>query len=470
MGYDFMMGQLPPGQNALFYDFSLEQHIPSDHLLRRIDQFLDFNAIRRHLESYYSHTGRPSIDPELMIRMLLVGYCYGIHSERRLCEEVSFNLAYRWFCRLGLEDSVPDHSSFSKNRLGRFRASDLLRQVFDIVVTRCIEEALVKGEGFAIDASFVRADVTRFRSEPSPVDWTPAKVQTRAVKEYLAKLDEEADLNRPQKRVSLTDPMAQWSGAKGRAEFYYSTNYLIDTEHGVIMDVEASPSTLSLEVATTRTMIERVESTHALKPQRLLGDTAYGAAKNLGYLVEEKDIEPHVSVPDKSEGSTDTFPISDFQWDAEAGHYQCPGNHILARSLRTSKEPGMGITKAGTIIYRASGADCKTCPLKRQCCPNTAHRKIARSIHEESRDKARAINETDEYQTKSFHERKKVEMLFAHMKRHLRFTRLRLRGLASANDEFLLMATAQNLRRMARLCARPPPDHGVTAPDDPILA
>ena len=453
-----MMGQLPPGQNALFYDFNLEQHVPSDHLLRRIDLFLDFNAIRQHLEPFYSHTGRPSIDPELMIRMLLVGYCYGIHSERRLCEEVSMNLAYRWFCRLGLEDVVPDHSTFSKNRLGRFRASDLLRMLFDTVVKRCIEEALVKGEGFAIDASLVRADVARQRSERSPVDWTPAKVQTLAVKEYLVKLDEEADLNRPQKSVSLTDPMSQWSGAKGRAEFYYSTNYLIDTECGVIMDVEASPSTLSLEVATTRTMIERVESKHAIKPQRLLGDTAYGAAKNIGYLVEEKNIEPHVPVQDKSRGKQNTFSITEFQWEDD--HYLCPAHKPLRRNNRKFTVPRTGITKAGTIIYRAREADCKTCPLKQQCCPNTTHRKIARSIHEEARNRARAIGETDEYQTKSFHERKKVEMLFAHMKRHLRFTRLRLRGLASANDEFLLMATVQNLRRIAKLCAQPPPDYG----------
>ena len=465
-----MMGQLPPAQNALFYDFNLERHIPSDHLLRRIDRFLDFNAIRQHLKPYYSAIGRPSIDPELMIRMLLVGYCYGIHSERRLCEEVSMNLAYRWFCQLGLEDSVPDHSTFSKNRLGRFRSSDLLRLLFDTVVSRCIEEALVKGEGFAIDASLVRADVARQRAEPSPVDWTPAKVQSRAVKEYLAKLDQEADLNRPQKSVSLTDPMAQWSGAKGPAEFYYSTNYLVDTEHGVIMDVEASPSTLSLEVATTRTMIERVESTHAIKPRRLMGDTAYGAGKNLGYLIEEKNIEPHVPVQNKSKGKEDTFSIDDFQWNAEAGHYQCPADRTLGRNLRKFTVPRTGITKAGTIIYRAHEADCKGCPLKPQCCPNTTHRKIARSIYEESRDKTRSINETDEYQTKSFHERKKVEMLFAHMKRHLRFTRLRLRGLASANDEFLLMATVQNLRRMARLCARPPPDHRVTAPGDLVGA
>src|SRR5210317_269396 len=146
-----MMGQLPASQNTLFYEFCLEKHIPEDHLLRQIDRFLDFDTIRQHLTSHYSHTGRPSIDPELMIRMLLLGYCYGIRSERRLCEEVNFNLAYRWFCRLGLEDAVPDHSTFSKNRHGRFRDSDLLRYVFNTVVTRCVEEGLVGGEGFAID-------------------------------------------------------------------------------------------------------------------------------------------------------------------------------------------------------------------------------------------------------------------------------------------------------------------------------
>ena len=160
-----MMGQLSAAQNALFYEFSLEHHIPDDHLLRQIDQLLDFDAIRQHLTPHYSHTGRPSIDPELMIRMLLLCYCYGIRSERRLCEEVNFNLAYSWFCRLGLEDAVPDHSTFSKNRHGRFRDSDLLRNVFNTVVTRCVEEGLVGGEGFAIDASLVRADANKQRRE-----------------------------------------------------------------------------------------------------------------------------------------------------------------------------------------------------------------------------------------------------------------------------------------------------------------
>ena len=158
-----MMGERTVMQEALFYGFSLERHVPSDHLLRKIDRFVDLSGVRAHLAPYYSDVGRPSIDPELMIRMLLVGYCYGIRSERRLCEEVHLNLAYRWFCRLGLDGDVPDHSTFSKNRHGRFRDSDLLRRVFETVVARCMAEGLVGGEGFAVDASMIVADAHRQR-------------------------------------------------------------------------------------------------------------------------------------------------------------------------------------------------------------------------------------------------------------------------------------------------------------------
>ncbi len=465
-----MMGQLPAAQNALFYDFNLEQHIPPDHFLRQINQFLDFDTIRNHLKPFYSHTGRPSIDPELMIRMLLIGYCYGIRSERRLCDEVNMKLAYRWFCQLGLEDAIPDHSSFSKNRHGRFREADLLRMVFDTVVKRCIEEELVKGERFAIDASFIRADVSRQRFEHGPVDWTPAKKESRAVREYLDVLDQNAELNRAQKSVSLTDPMSQWSGAKGPAEFYFSTNYMIDIENNVIMDVEGSPSTNRLEVLTTRTMIERIESNHAITPKRLMGDTAYGSAENLAFLVDEKNIEPHIPVWDKNNRKDNAFSAGDFSWSNVDDEYRCPQGKPLRRSNRNFKVPRSSITKANTIIYRSSAKDCKTCPLRQRCCPKSQHRKIVRSIHESARDVARSINQTDEYQNKSFHERKKVEMMFAHMKRNHNFTRLRLRGIKSANDEFLLVATTQNLRRLAKLCARPPPNDGVTTPAVPEMA
>lgn len=451
-----MMGTLPPQQNALFYEFCLENHIPENHLLRRIDQFIDFDKIRIQLKDFYSHTGRPSIDPELMIRMLLVGYCYGIRSERRLCEEINYNLAYRWFCGMGLEDDVPNHSTFSKNRLGRYREADIFRFVFDAVVQRCNEEGLIKGEGFAIDASFIRADVSRQRGSSDPIDWGPSSEQSRAVKEYLNALDERPELKRSQKIVSLTDPMAQWSGAKGPAQFFYSTNTMVDIECGVIMDVEASPSTNSLEVATNRTMIDRVEKRHGILPDRLLGDTAYGAAANLGYLVEEKNIEPHVPVWDKTGRKDGTFSSSDFTWVEYADEYRCPADKPLRWNWRKFKKPRNGITKENTINYKALKTDCKSCSLKTQCCPNVSNRQIKRSIYEKSRDVARDINNSSAYR-KSVHERKKVEMSYAHMKRNLRFDRLRLRGIESANDEFVLVASVQNLKKLAKYSSRPPP-------------
>jgi transposase len=160
-GLKIMMGHRLVDQAALFYEFSLERHVPADHLLRSIDRFVELGELRRELAAFYSVIGRPSVDPELMIRMLLVGYCLGIRSERRLCEEVHLNLAYRWFCRLGLDGGVPDHSTFSKNRHGRFRQSDLFRRLFETVLRRCIREGLVGGEGFAVDASLIKADANR---------------------------------------------------------------------------------------------------------------------------------------------------------------------------------------------------------------------------------------------------------------------------------------------------------------------
>ena len=444
-----MMGHQAPGHNYKTHHLCLEQFIPQQHLLRQIDRLLDFTDIQAQLESCYSHTGRPSIDPELMLRMMLVGYFYGIRSERKLCEEVHFNLAYRWFCKLGLETKIPNHSTFSKARLGRFREHDIIRLLFDSVVKSCIKMGMVKGDSFAVDASFVRADVSRQRAENSPIDWTASQKESRMVKEYLNALDENSSLKRKQKTVSLTDPMAQWSGAKGRAEFYYSTNYMIDIKQGIIMDVEASPSTNALEVGTTKTMIDRVENNHGIVPKRLLGDTAYGAAENLDYLVEQKHIEPHVPVFERPDLSGDRYSRTEFIYIENDDEYVCPNNHRLHTTGH--------VTKAKTLLYRSRTLDCADCPDKNKCCPVTPVKKITRSIYEKSRIVARAINQSEEYKNISFHQRKKVEMSFAHMKRNLNFTRLRLRGIKNANDEFVLVATAQNLRKMARRWNLPPP-------------
>jgi len=460
-----MMGQHGGDQNRLFYSFNLDDHIPPDHLLRAIDRFLDLSELRTHLAPYYSHTGRPSIDPVLLIRMLIVGYCFGIRSERRLCEELHLNLAYRWFCRLGLEDPIPEHSTFSKNRHGRFRDSDTLRFVFEQVLDRCVSEGLVGGEGFATDASVVKADANRQRGVPgAAADWPKTGSISRPVREYLAALDAAEEACTPPKNVSLTDPAAQWTAAPGGPAFYaYSTNYLIDTKAGVIVDVEATPAHRTEEVHATRTMLERTEAHAGLKPQRLIGDTAYGVAEMLGWLVEQQGIEPHVPVWDKSERSDGTFSRSDFEWQEQDNAYRCPAGKALRSDWRAFKEPRSGVTKAGTIIYHASKYDCQHCPMKAQCCPNTPMRKIARSIHERARDVARKLATTTQY-LRSRCERKKVEMLFAHLKRILKLDRLRLRGLSGARDEFLMAATVQNLRRMAKRLGQAPPQTRMCAP------
>jgi len=219
-----------------------------------------------------------------------------------------------------------------------------------------------------------------------------------------------------------------------------------------VVDVEATPAHKLDEIKATKTMIERVETRFDLKPQRLIGDTNYGTAEILGWMVDEKRIEPHVSVWDKTQRNDETLSSSDFQWDEQADEYRCPQGRVLRRQWRPFKRIRSHITKADTIIYRSSQSDCATCLMKARCCPNTPTRKIARSIHESARDVARDVAKTDAYR-QSRRDRKKVEMLFAHLKRILKLDRLRLRGPSGAHDEFLLAATAQNLRRMAKwLC------------------
>jgi transposase len=236
-----MMGPRQMAQGALFYEFSIEDHVPADHLLRQIDRFVDLSEIRSFLAPFYSATGRPSVDPELMIRMLIVGYCFGIRSERRLCDEVHLNLAHRWFCRLDLSDAVPDHSAFSKNRHGRFRDSDLFRHLFERVLARCIAEGLVGGDGFGVDASLIKADASRY-TKVEAKHWSIPETVTRATREYLASLDDAAfGAATPvqPKILSPADPAARFTGANGdRAFFAYSTNYLVDLENAVIVDVE----------------------------------------------------------------------------------------------------------------------------------------------------------------------------------------------------------------------------------------
>ena len=438
-------------QSQLFYLFNLEELIPASHLLRRINPVVTrvLAELRENLTPFYSDIGRPSIDPELMLRMLIVGYCYGIRFERRLCEEVELHLAYRWFCRLDLDDQVPDHSTFSVNRHGRFRNSAIFRKLFEAVVRACMSAGLVKGEGFAVDASVMEADASRYHGQaPGETDWSAPERQTRAVAEFLSSLDDEgsdADRKLP-KVISPTDPCSAWTAkANKRVQFGYGLNYMIDLEHAVIVDVEATPARTYDEVAATRTMIDRTEMAFGLKPARLTADTAYGTGKLLAWLLD-RDITPHIPVWDRYQRTDGMFSHLDFTYDSARDVYICPNG----RSLGTS-----GTVHDGRVRnYLSRPADCRVCNLKERCT-RAPFRKIARDINEAARNHARLLKGSLEFEQSS-HERKKVEMRFAHLKVHHRFERMRLRGLTGARDEFHLAAIVQNLKTLASHIWRPP--------------
>jgi transposase len=401
-----MMGRREEGQGQFFYSFDLDKVVPPDHLVRQIDGLLDLSWVHKELAPYYSHTGRPSIDPVLMIRMLIVGYVFALRSERRLCAEVQVNLAYRWFCKLGIEDRIPDHSVFCRARYERFRESDALRRVFEGVVAKCIAAGGSSKGG---------------------------------------------DRHKPPKEVSLTDPQATWVARPGLDPFFaYDANYLIDNKAGIILDAVGTRANRTVEIAITQTMVARVERRFDLRPQRLAGDTVYGAVRLLKWLVD-RNIAPHVPVWDKSARTDGTFSRADFVFDQQRNVYTCPGGAELTSTGN--------IDQGHIVYYRASKSVCSQCSLKPKCTTATV-RKITRDLNEDVRDRVRALADTEAFQ-QSRRERKKVEMRFAHMKRILRLDRFRLRGLSGVRDEVLLTATAQNLRRLAKLLCRAPPPLGV---------
>ena len=467
-----MMGRQAGDQRQLFYLFNLEDRIPSGHFLRRINPVVTevLADLRDKLASFYSDIGRPSIDPELMMRMLMVGYCYGIRSERRLCEEVKLHLAYRWFCRLDLDDQVPHHSTFSVNRLGRFRESDLLRHIFERVVAACMAAGLVKGQGFAVDATVIEANASRYHGKAADeLDWSDAQRQQRAVAEYLAALEAQAAVEaghdndadgsdddarltanrKPPKVISPSDPQSAWTAkANKRVLFGYGLNYLIDFKHAVIVDVEATPARTHDEVAATKTMIERAERRFDIKPKRLAADTAYGNGRFLGWLVKKK-ITPHIPLWDMSKRDDGTFSRADFIFNKKRNIYICPAGNKLATTGHVSTDHG--------TRYEASVPTCRACALKPRCCPNVTARRIVRYVNEDARDLVRRKMRTKAF-LQSRNQRKKVEMRFAHLKTHHGFERLRLRGLSGARDEFHLAAIVQNLKTMALRLLGPPPD------------
>ena len=451
-----MMGRQTGDQSQLFYEFRLEDRIPENHLLRRINAFVTAVLADLHekLEPYYSDIGRPSVDPELMIRMLIVGYCYGIRSNASCARKSSCIWPTGGSAGSISTTRFPHHSTFSENRLGRFRESDLFRHIFERVVVRaCMALAW-----------------SRAKALPSmPVSWrpTPAAITARRPTRSTGRCrsgrrgrwrsscqrsttnDPDPD-RKPPKVISPSDPSSAWTAkANKRVQFGYGLNYLIDIENAVIVDVEATPARTYDEVDATKTMIDRTEQRFDLKPKRLAADTAYGTGRFLGWLVGRR-ITPHIPVRDKSERDDGTFSRSDFRWDKTAR------TSTSARTASCCSTTGT-VHDGRTLLYRASKLRLRCLSAQSaSAVPNDLARKIPRDLHEDARDVARRKMRTKAF-VKSRDERKRVEMRFAHLKTHHGFERMRLRGLSGARDEFHLAAIVQNLKTLANHVWPPPP-------------
>ena len=453
-----MMGR-QVDQGALFYEVRLEERVPAGHLLRRVDAILDLSFVRVRMAPHYACGGRPSVDPELMVRMLLVGYLYGVRSERRLCEDVDLNLAFRWFCRLGLDGRVPDHSTFTKNRHGRFRDSDIMREVFERTVELCLDCGLADAALVAVDGTHVSASASSERHVKSADD-LPREGATRAVRDYFEHLDTAApDLAGTKRQtpaaISVTNPCSALSTKYGKRRFAYGLNAMIDTASGVVLEVEAAPARTADEPKAARRMVERMRDRRGFVPGALTADMGYGSTHFFAWA-EKAGVQTFIPPTRSRASKRSLLPKSAFTYDLKADVYRCPEGKTLWRS--GSKRSGGTATwnDGRTVSYHPSRKDCGPCRLRQRCAP-AGLRSVHRSIDEPARERALASMETRPFR-RAQALRLRVERLFAHIKHNDGLHRVRLRGLRGAAEQFALAAAARNLKLMAKRMIPGPAD------------
>src|SRR5947209_2863917 len=407
-GWLLMMGQHDRSE-SLFYYFRIEDQVPQNHLLRFIDRYVSFDFVREKLRASYSETGRPSIDPEVLLRILLLGYLYGITSERKLLEELRMHLAWRWFTGLGFEQEIPHHSTFSKNRHGRFQESNLFQELFERIVEQCIAAGLVEGEQMSVDGSFIMANASHHSRIPRE-QFTEAAQVNYGARKYLEELEQENGDGEPihqQDKVSTTDPDSTYLTKGNRAaELGYFDNYLIDNESCVIVGVQATAARLSQESAAAR----------------------------------DRGITPYIRVKEGPNSPPDLYGIEKFTYVPEENCYLCPAGKPLNY---------VGINKRNRAHrYYSTVKRCRGCGQKPQCTRGK-FRTIAIHTCEAARQKADEVAKTPEFAV-ALRQRRKVEALFSELKNLIGLRRLRLRRIKFVREQFYLAAVAQNLKRLVR--------------------
>jgi transposase len=446
-GVLIMMGQHDRSE-ALFYYFRLEDQVPETHLLRLIDRHVSFAFVREKLKESYSDTGRPSIDPELLLRILLIGYLYGVTSERKLVEELRMHLAWRWFTSLGFDQEIPHHSTFSKNRHGRFQESNLFEDLFEQIVRQCVEVGLVQGKHLSVDGSFVEANAAKESRIPREKLAEAAQVN-QTVRQYLVDLEQQNPTEEPvheQDQVSTTDPDSTYATKGGTpARLGYYDNYLVDNQSCVIVGVQATAARMSQETVAAQDMLTRFAQWRGQEPESVAADTTYGNGEFLQWLAD-RSITPYMRTRDSIHRKNSPFYGPErFTYQPESNSYRCPAGEQL-------NYVGLNVRNRAHA-YIGSGKRCGACSQKAQC---TSGRYKYLAIHrdETARQRARELVNTPEF-AKAQRERKKVEALFAELKNQIGLRRLRLRRLKFVREQFFLAAVAQNIKRLVRFLSQP---------------
>jgi transposase len=447
-GLLIMMGQHDRSE-ALFYYFRLEDQIPETHLLRLIDKHISLAFVREKLKESYSDTGRPSIDPELLLRILLIGYLYGIASERKLVEELRMHLAWRWFTGLGFDQKIPHHSTFSKNRHGRFQESKLFEELFEEIVARCLEAGLVEGNNLSVDGSFVEANASKESRIPREQLAEAAKVN-RTVRQYLSELEQQNPTEEPvheQEQVSTTDPDSTYATKGGTpARLGYYDNYLVDNQSCVIVGVQGTAARMSQETVAAQDMLARFARWQGREPLSVAADATYGNGEFLQWLLD-RGITPYMRTRDSAlRKNNPGYGPERFTYLPESNRYRCPAGEQL-------NYVGLNVRNRAHA-YIGSAKRCGACSQKAQCT-NGRYKYLAIHIHESARQRARELAGTPEF-SKAQRQRKKVEALFAELKNQIGLRRLRLRRMKFVREQFFLAAAAQNIKRLVRFLSQPP--------------
>src|SRR3984885_5534406 len=447
-GLLIMMGQHDRSE-ALFYYFRLEDQVPETHLLRLIEKHISFAFVREKLKESYSDTGRPSIDPELLLRILLIGYLYGITSERKLVEELRMHLAWRWFTGLGFDQEIPHHSTFSKNRHGRFQESKLFEQLFEEIVRQCVEVGLVQGDNLSVDGSFVEANASKESRIPREQLAEAAQVN-QTVRQYLGELEKQNPTEEPvheQELVSTTDPDSTYATKGGTpARMGYYGNYLVDNPSCVIVGVQATAARMSQETVAAKEMIARFAEWQGCDPESVGADTTYGNGEFLQWLME-RDITPYMHTRENGPRKESLlYGPERFTYLPESNSYLCPAGQQLNYGGHNARNR--------THVYVGTRKRCGGCAQKTQCTRSPL-KYLAIRVHEPARQRARDLVNTPAF-VQAQRQRKKVEALFAELKNQIGLRRLRLRRLKFVREQFFLAAAAQNIKRLVRFLSQGP--------------